>query len=156
MKKRIFTGDVRVEIQGPRVLRLLHQSPSYAEYEVIGFEDRIFLRDFRLTTLAALDEGFEKEDFSQFPYQFSRDAHIAIYSTESPEGLWIELRDSNKSIEPYKLLIAIGLEDGIPIYHYRVGRISQMDEHRYALVGLVDMEDDVIYSPGSPLVLCAS
>lgn len=135
MKKRIFTGDVQVEIQGPRVLRLLHQSPTYAEYEVIGFEGQIFLRDFRPSALDALDYLARTNDVRFIADALSQPAFALIWSDESNQ-IMIELRSSNVELPDYFLWIAVGLVDEIPVYDYQLEFYNFFDEHSFAFVSV--------------------
>lgn len=135
MKKRIFTGDVQVEIQGHRVLRLSHQSPSYAEYEVIGFEGQIFLRDFRPSALDALDYLVKTNDERFIADALSQPAYALIWSDES-DRILIELKDSDQEAPTFFLWVAVGLVDEIPAYDYQLEFYNFFDEHTFAFVSV--------------------
>lgn len=143
MAKLIFSGSIKVEVQGSRALRLRERHLDCVEYSVIGFDDQVIIYDFREAGLRAIDEILSSGNASDFPEAINRLAYLTMYDLEDNEPMIIELRDGSLPVT-HLLWIASGLEQEIPIYEYDVGLMQQIDEYRFAILMLLDIEHNGI------------
>lgn len=134
-----FYGNVLVEAQGPRVLRLIQRHPDHAEYEVIGFHGMVTVKDYRPDALAALDIFANDSRAIDFGNEFSQpsaaqigilEGHISIWLNEPDEG---ELR--------HMLWIAVGLENELPVLDYEMIKIEHLQGGSFAVVALSRLND---------------
>ncbi|MBK8904526.1 MAG: hypothetical protein IPM53_25330 [Anaerolineaceae bacterium] len=124
-----------VTIQGPRVLRLLEFQNEFALFDVIGFENQIFVQDFRQNSIRAVYELEEKDDPSFFADEFNAPAHLTV-ETQPDQSLLIKLEDTPSKKPEYMLWIAIGFEDDIPLYNYLFEHILPFDNDTFAIVAV--------------------
>ncbi len=127
MKPKDFAQPSWIAFQGDRVLRLLHQNADYAQFELIGFENKVALFDYRPKTLKVL-EGIlaHREKVNAFPLAFNTPAFVHIKDLQS-SSLEIRLTETDNPQPLFMLWAAIGLEDGVPIYDYVATRYAPLD-----------------------------
>ena len=155
MQKEVFSGSALVEIQGDFVLRFLERKSAYVAYRILGLDETILIHDYRQKGLQAIDDVMTSSDMTHFPSSFSGPAFVTIYDTDIEQPVLIVLQDTFDPRPDHTLYIAIGLPDGIPIYRYIFGRVQQIDEQHYALVGLFQPEDEFVVEP-PPFAFCAA
>lgn len=142
MSRLLFSGYAYIEIQGPRVLLFNERCTHYVEYSVIGFEDKVIIRDYRQTGLQAIDFVLDTNDASHFPEDFNGLSRTHIYDMEGGQPMVIELRDGANRRPDYQLWIAVGIDQHIPLHDYELGLVSQMDEKQFAIIALFALEDE--------------
>lgn len=135
MIHHIFSGCVQVEIQGPKVLRLLQRTIKFAEYEVVGFEDKVLIQDTRSRGLQAIDYLESSGDSSYFPEEFSSPAYAQIVR-DNKGKLRIHLSDSFDSDLDFILWIAIGISNEIPLYDYQHQWIEYFDQDTIGMISI--------------------
>lgn len=155
MQEELFSGSALVEIQGDFVLRFLERKPTYAIYKILGFDEVILIHDYRQKGLQAIDDAITTNKVNNFPESFSGPSFITIYDSDTKQSIVIVLRDTVTLNPVHMLYIAIGLPEGIPIYRYVFGRVKQIDEQHYALVGLFQPEDEFPVE-SAPFAFCAA
>lgn len=144
MIQHIFSGHVQVEIQGPKVLRLLQRTMQYAKYEVVGFEEKVAIQDSRVEGLQAIDYLEASGDATYFPDAFSSPAYAQIFSDEN-NVLQIHLSDTNDGEPGHILWIAIGISDEIPFYDYEFQWIELIDPNTIGMITVFskNIDDDL-------------
>lgn len=141
MIQHIFSGHVQVEIQGPKVLRLLQRTIQYAKYEVVGFEEKVAVQDSRAQGLQAIDYLESSGDATYFPDDFSSPAYAQIFSDEN-DVLQIHLYDSQDG-EPGQILwIAVGISNEIPNYSYLYKLIKFMGRGIIGMISILSRMPD--------------
>jgi len=140
MPNIVFSGPAWVEIQGDRVLRFVALKDDHAEYEVIGFDDPIIVRDYRPVGLRAIRQLLKTEQLDEFAPKFNSPAEIKI--TESGlSQVKIDLRKTSDKDPANRLWIAIGIRDSIPVYHYLFERLVPLDNKGFAFLALYERCD---------------
>lgn len=136
MKSNVLCSvPAMVSIQGPRVLRLLECQGRCALFDVIGFEEQIFIKDFRSNTLNAIAELDTSDDVQNFIYEFIAPALVTI-KKRPDETLSIKLEDTDIVRPENMLWIAVGLEDNFPLYDYLLEYIVPFNQNSLAIVSL--------------------
>lgn len=143
MIQHIFSGHVQVEIQGPKVLRLLQRTIQYAKYEVVGFEEKVAVQDSRTQGLQAIDYLEASGDATYFPDEFSSPAYAQIFSDEN-DVLQIHLSDNHDEEPEHFLWIAIGISDEIPFYDYEFQWIEFFNSNTIGMITIFskNIDDD--------------
>jgi hypothetical protein len=132
----IFEGSAHVELQGDHALTYLSHTADSAEYQVNGFTSpRIFIHDYRPSSVHCLTEALQSEDFSKFAPQFNVPASIHVLSRDSGD-LLIELRSTKITDPVHRLWFAIGIRDTIPVYEYLFSQIAPWEEEGFAFAAL--------------------
>lgn len=142
MRPLLFSGNLLVEIEGPRVLTLVERFSEYAEYTVVGFQEHVILRDFRITGLTAIDHVLMTNDVSQFPSEFNGHAYAKIFDFTDSDPLVIELREPTDDSSRYLLWIVVGLGEEVPVYEYLFGLEQPLNDKQYAFIAVADLEDE--------------
>jgi hypothetical protein len=145
MSKLLFSGSIIITIQGERVLTLQKRHHNYAEYTLAEFDDQIVIYDYRDSGLKAIDHVLTTNNTSYFPNKFNGTAHLTMFDLTDNEPMIIELRDSFQATT-HLLWIAVGLDKQVPIYEYDVGLVQQMDDCHIALLALLDIAANNLYS----------
>lgn len=148
MIHHIFSGCVQVEIQGPKVLRLLQRTITFAEYEVVGFEDKVLIQDTRTRGLQAIDYLESSGDSSYFPEEFSSAAYAQIVR-DSNGKLRIHLSDSSDSDLDFILWVAIGITNEIPNYDYQHQWIEDLSKDRIGMISIFSRSPENFYDDSS-------
>lgn len=148
MIHHIFTGCVQVEIQGPKVLRLLQRTIKFAEYEVVGFEGKVLIQDTRFRGLQAIDYLETSGDASYFPEEFSSPAYAQIVR-DNKGILRIHLSDTSDSDLDIILWVAIGISNEIPNYDYQHQWIEYFDQNRIGMIAVFLRTPDDFYDDSS-------
>ena len=141
MIQHIFSGHVQVEIQGPKVLRLLQRTIQHAKYEVVGFEEKVAIQDSRVQGLQAIDYLESSGDGTYFPDEFSSPAFVQIFCDEN-DVLQIHLSDGKDGEPDHILWIAIGISDEIPFYDYEHQWIEFFDQDTIGMISIFTMTSD--------------
>ena len=129
-----FSGTVRVEAQGPRVMTLAARHCDHAEYLVIGFHGTVTIHDFRPAALAALDAFAEDSVATDFAEAFSQPATADL--TVQDVCIIIRLYDLVQEDPDYLLWIAVGLENELPVLDYVVAKFEPLQADSLAIVAL--------------------
>ena len=124
-----------VTIQGPRVLRLLASQNKFALFDVIGFENQIFIQDFRQNCVRAIHELEKNDDATQFPHEFNVPAYVTV-KVQPDQTLLITLEDTHVKKPKFMLWIAIGLECNLPLYNYLFEYVLPFDNNTLAIVAI--------------------
>jgi hypothetical protein len=136
MNPKPFAQPSWISFQGDRVFRLLHHNPDYAQFELIGFENKITLLDYRPKTLKTLEKILaHKENVNTFPSAFNTPAFVDIKDLQS-SALEITLTATDEPHPSYMLWAVIGLDDGVPIFDYVATRYAPLDETNVAFFSL--------------------
>jgi hypothetical protein len=136
MGKTHFNGSAHVELQGERALTYLSREQNYAEYQVNGFDEpAILLRDYRPDGLAALDEILTTGKLETFAPKFNSPAQVLIQDQDSGDVL-IELFETSVPDPDYRLWIAIGIRDHIPVYDYVLDFLVPWEDDNFAFLAL--------------------
>jgi hypothetical protein len=124
-----------VTIQGPRVLRLLNCQEDCVLLDVIGFEERVIIEDFRQNSLEAAYELEHGKTSQTFTDEFMAPAQVTI-EQHSAESVNIILQDTIIVEPEYMLWIAVGLEDDLPLYDYLFEYIAPLTQNALIVVSL--------------------
>jgi hypothetical protein len=140
----IFSDTALVEIQGDLVLRFVgfvDREPTCAEYTVLGFDERVIIRDYRTSGLRAIDHALESRDASGFPNDFNGLAFVQITDLGNDGPVLIKIKDADtyRADPEFKLWIVVGLSEKIPFYPYLFSRVSQTEPNKYALVAIYQL-----------------
>lgn len=135
MENILLYGTASVTIQGPRVLRFLSRERDHAVYDVIGFEEKVFVYDYRSQGLEAIQRLLETDDCEQFAYKFNTPAYVVI-EQQSEDRLVITLQDTYATQPPNMLWIAIGLKGNLPLYDYLFDYVIPFDHNSLAVIAL--------------------
>ncbi len=136
MENIIFKGKAHVALQGEQALRLLKRNGNCAEYEVLGFRDvPITLRDYRPEGLEALNLVEGGGDEREFAIRFNHPASITV-ATRDGSGLEINLRKTDDPDPCHTLWVAVGWQEGIPLYDYVYHRIEPIDSSHLAFLSV--------------------
>ena len=150
MQKVAFSSTALVEIQGDSVLRFINREPTYAEYWVLGFDNKILIRDYRINGLRAIDYVLESNDILNFPFDFNGLALVSINGFGNNKPVVIELKDAFNHHPGFKLWIVVGLSERIPFYPYEFSLINQMRDDKYALVAVYSVEYQSVWLDAVP------
>jgi hypothetical protein len=134
MVNSIFSGTAWIELQGDHALDFIGLQ-DYAEYQVVGFENPIIVRDYRSIGLKAIAQVLETQQVNSFAPQFNAPAQVDISETSSC-GLLIELQDTDDPDPAHRLWIDIGIGDSIPAYDYVFDRLVPLGDNRFAFLAL--------------------
>lgn len=138
----LFSGPAHVDIQGKRVLSFEPPVCNPVEYQVIGFDaPTITLRDYRVAGLLAIADVQLTRRAEAFATGFNVPAHVTILKQDN-DNISIELRETENSDPPYRLWIAIGIRDEIPVYAYVFDVIAPLADDSFAFAALYCREPD--------------
>lgn len=135
MRHLLFSGPSAITIQGARVLRFINQQSSFAQYEVIGFDGSILIRDYRSVGLKALNYMLETNQLKQFAYQFNKPSNLVIEEGNSGT-LYVTLCETLISQPEHMLWIVSGLPNYLPNYDYVIDHIVPMEDDSFSLFAL--------------------
>ena len=124
-----------VTIQGPRVLRLIESQNNFALFDVVGFENQVFIQDFRYNSIKATFDLEKNNNASKFAHKFNAPAHLTL-KTQPDNTLLIILEDTPIEQPENMLWIAIGLEDDLPLYNYLFEYILPFENDTLAIVAI--------------------
>jgi hypothetical protein len=119
MKKKIFSGPCKIEIQGEYPINFLNLSHDCSEYRINGFEKKIVsVFDYRsLQEKTVTRYVYVEANRKNFIKRFCAPSFISVYF--EPNRIIIEIRDLQDQTPSYCLWIAIGINE-IPVYHYLI------------------------------------
>ncbi|HOU14103.1 MAG TPA: hypothetical protein PKZ84_13405 [Anaerolineae bacterium] len=136
MNAALFSGPAHVEIQGKRVLSFEPPARNPVEYRVIGFDTpSITLHDYRVAGLKAIADVERTRSVATFATRFNIPAHVTIVKQDDTH-IAIELRETENADPPYRLWIAIGIRDEIPVYAYLFDVIAPLEDDSFAFAAL--------------------
>jgi hypothetical protein len=135
MSREVFSGAAWVEIQGERVMILVQVTNKFAKYKLTGFKHPIIIRDYRRQNLPLIRRAEAANDATGFANHFNAPAHIQI-QRQKPSRLLIQLRDIDEPDPPYRLWIASGIDDQIPVYDFVFERLARLAGDRFAFLAL--------------------
>ena len=127
-----------IYIQGDKVLKILDINGEYSEYQVLGFKDpQIRIRDFRQDLLRKATEVRESDNDYGFANDFNSPAHVEIKKNGNGTTRWeIDLFSTHEQNPQYRLWIAIGVNNSIPVYDYLMLDSVFIDKDQLALISL--------------------
>lgn len=136
MKPKTFAQPAWISFQGDRVFRLLQHDPDCAHFELIGFENKVKVIDYRPKTLKTLEKILtQQQNASIFPPAFNTPAFVHIKDLQAP-SLEITLTETGEPHPLYMLWTVIGLDDGVPIFDYVATRYAALSETNIAFFSL--------------------
>jgi len=136
MAETIFYGATHIELQGSHALRLISSHQNCADFEVIGFDDpKVTLRDYRRVSLDALVKVLETGNVHLLAPKFNIPAQVNA-QVQNSGNVSIELRETDAQDPAYRLWIAIGIRERIPVYDYIFRQIAPLDDERFAFLAL--------------------
>lgn len=135
MKEVLFSGPSAIFIQGIRVLRLVAREPDHAFYEVIGFENMLFIMDYRDSGLRAIDDILHDDQLNEFADKFNVPAFTVIEQSDQGQ-IFVSLYETFLEQMDYMVWIAVGLEEQIPNYDYMIEQTVPVDDDHFALFAL--------------------
>jgi hypothetical protein len=129
-----------VELQGGHTLDCTGIESDHAQYRVVGFNNEIVIRDYRLTPLEAIRQAWSMGDATQFVHVFNMPAKVII-SDNAQLPIMIDLTDTSENDPVYRLWIAVGITKSIPVFDYLFERIAAVEgEDHFAFVALYRRE----------------
>ena len=136
MENTRFNGSSHIELQGERALTYLSKEQNYADYQVNGFnEPAILLRDYRPEGLKALDDILVTGKLETFAPKFNSPARVLIQDQDD-SAILIELFETDEPDPDYRLWIAIGIRETIPVYDYVLDFLVPWEDDKFAFLGL--------------------
>ena len=141
MSPFIYSGPAQVQVQDVHCLQLMDRQLDFSAYEVLGFNGRFTLIDYRLNSLRHIKPNQSNQQFLQ---QFNMPALVDAWYL-GDEQIWVELYDTPEKKPEIMLWLAETTSDLIPVYEYIYQQSEAQSNGRRAFLALYYTNPKIIH-----------
>jgi hypothetical protein len=135
MLKTIFSGTVKLEVQGESALSLLKSDSEMNLYQLNGFDNpSILIEDYRKECKIPLESFFKNSNPSEFLSIFNSICDVDLLNAD--DKVRIILHSSTNNSSELIMWSAIGIGDLIPAYDYIFWQIDPIENGLFAFWGV--------------------